>query len=191
MEVLISVLVLSVGMVSVAVLITSSIKSSVDARNQIIATQLAQEGVELVRNIRDNNLIDFKSTSLQCFSVSGAFYQLGKNIGIPPTCAAPRVPVAELSNPAFYMDDGSAPFVAACSAAAGFYTYPQTCGAAGNRKATKFYREIMITNVPANNNVEATAYVTWNGTGFPIGGDTVNNCTIANKCVSIVSVISD
>lgn len=55
-EVLVSVFIIVVGIVAVVGLIANSIKHSADSRNQLIAGQLAQEGVELVRNIKDNNL---------------------------------------------------------------------------------------------------------------------------------------
>jgi len=55
MEVMIAVFVLSVGLVGVGQLIFSSLRHSIDSRDHIIASQLAQEGIELVRNIRDNN----------------------------------------------------------------------------------------------------------------------------------------
>ena len=47
--------VLTLGVVAVMGLVSSNLKFSLDARNHDIAVLLAQEGVELVRNIRDNN----------------------------------------------------------------------------------------------------------------------------------------
>lgn len=48
--------VLTTGLLSSMALITSSYKVSLDSGDSSIATGLAQEGVELVRNIRDNNI---------------------------------------------------------------------------------------------------------------------------------------
>ena len=56
-EVIISLFVITVGLIAVLGLIVSSMRESAGSRNQIIATQLAQEGFELVRNIKDNNLL--------------------------------------------------------------------------------------------------------------------------------------
>jgi Tfp pilus assembly protein PilV len=53
-EVLISAFVLLVGVVGAMVLIINNLTATHDARDTIIAAQLAQEGVELVRNLRDN-----------------------------------------------------------------------------------------------------------------------------------------
>lgn len=55
LESIISVFILSFGIVAVMPLISSSLNDSHDSRDQIIAAFLAQEGVELVINERDNN----------------------------------------------------------------------------------------------------------------------------------------
>lgn len=55
-EVLLASFVLTVGLVSIAALAASSYRQSLESRNMIIAAGLAQEGVELARNVRDNNL---------------------------------------------------------------------------------------------------------------------------------------
>lgn len=55
LEVLLSVFVLSVGLMTIVAVISGSLRYSYETRDQIIATGLAQEGIELVRNVRDNN----------------------------------------------------------------------------------------------------------------------------------------
>jgi hypothetical protein len=55
-EVMVAVFILLFGIVSAMALTTKSINSMVDSRNSIIASLLVQEGVELVRNVRDNNI---------------------------------------------------------------------------------------------------------------------------------------
>lgn len=57
LEVLLSVFVMSVGMMAIVAVINGSLDFSYDTRDNIIATQLAQEGVELVRNVRDNDFL--------------------------------------------------------------------------------------------------------------------------------------
>lgn len=54
-EVLIASFVLTIGLLVTAALISASVKYSFDNRDTIVAVELAQEGVELVRNVRDNN----------------------------------------------------------------------------------------------------------------------------------------
>lgn len=56
-EVVLASFVLTLGLTSVVALISSSFRSSVENQNIIIASELAQEGIELVRNVRDNNLV--------------------------------------------------------------------------------------------------------------------------------------
>ncbi|MFA5777502.1 MAG: prepilin-type N-terminal cleavage/methylation domain-containing protein [Parcubacteria group bacterium] len=56
-EVLISVFVLSIGITAAITLMAGNIKNSIDSRDSIIASELAQEGVELIRNVRDNNFL--------------------------------------------------------------------------------------------------------------------------------------
>jgi Tfp pilus assembly protein PilV len=57
LELIIAIFVLTVGITAALQLIVSTIKTSIDTRNSVVASGLAQEGVELVRNIRDNNLL--------------------------------------------------------------------------------------------------------------------------------------
>ncbi|MEI7890333.1 MAG: type II secretion system protein [bacterium] len=56
-EVLFTLMILSVGLAGTALLMTVSIKNSIKAKNQVIAAELAQEGVELVKNINDNGSV--------------------------------------------------------------------------------------------------------------------------------------
>ena len=63
-EVLISLLILSTGIAAVVLLMMQSIRSSQTSRDQIIASMLAQEGIELMRNYRDNNTSSFNTTGI-------------------------------------------------------------------------------------------------------------------------------
>jgi Tfp pilus assembly protein PilV len=54
-EVVLSAFVLTTGIISVMSLFSAAHRGSFDTRNVIIASELAQEGVEVARNIRDNN----------------------------------------------------------------------------------------------------------------------------------------
>ncbi|MDP6704496.1 MAG: prepilin-type N-terminal cleavage/methylation domain-containing protein [archaeon] len=57
-EVLIALFVLTIGAVGVFSLTTQVTTRSTDSTSQLIASYLAQEGIEVVRNIRDSNLLD-------------------------------------------------------------------------------------------------------------------------------------
>lgn len=55
-ETILSVFILSTGLLVIVKLMSSTLNVSFGSRDIIIATELAQEGVELVRNARDNDL---------------------------------------------------------------------------------------------------------------------------------------
>jgi len=54
-ESVLAIFVVSVGMIAVLSLLSKNLKQSMDSRDQMVASLLAQEGIELVRNLRDNN----------------------------------------------------------------------------------------------------------------------------------------
>lgn len=54
-EILVWVMIFSLGLVSIYMLIASSMKMNEYSKNSIIASNLAREGIEIVRNVRDNN----------------------------------------------------------------------------------------------------------------------------------------
>ena len=56
-ELLVTIFLVSVGLIGVMAFFNASLESQFDAKNEVIAAGLAQEGVELVRNIRDYNIL--------------------------------------------------------------------------------------------------------------------------------------
>ena len=68
-EVILSVFILSIGLVTIVSVMTGSLRHSLGTRDAIIAAELAQEGIELARNVRDNDFADggngFPGTSFQ------------------------------------------------------------------------------------------------------------------------------
>jgi prepilin-type N-terminal cleavage/methylation domain-containing protein len=59
MEVVASLFVISVGLTGILGLMASNVKEAADSRDQLIAAQLAQEGLELIRNLRDTDPLSF------------------------------------------------------------------------------------------------------------------------------------
>lgn len=57
-EVVIAGFVLTTGIAATLSLMSASTAESISSRNSIIASELAQEGIELVRNIRDNEMVN-------------------------------------------------------------------------------------------------------------------------------------
>ena len=93
LEVLIAVSVLVIGTVAAFSTITSTIRSTTFAKDKLIASFLAQEGIEIVKNIRNTNWIqgnawnqglspgswqaDYNDSALSNYN--GAFLNLGSN----------------------------------------------------------------------------------------------------------------
>ena len=55
LELIVAIFIITTGLVAAASLMSYSISAVIIGKSQIIATNLAQEGLEVVRNIRDNN----------------------------------------------------------------------------------------------------------------------------------------
>lgn len=81
-EVLIGIMIFSLGLVSIFMLILSALRMNEYSKNSIIASNLAREGVEIVRNIRDNNYTTLRSwntfpgTDMTARFSTGVFYTL-------------------------------------------------------------------------------------------------------------------
>ena len=167
-EVLVSLFVLSIGITAIAVLMVNYIKDLQTSKNQIIASQLAQEGIELVRNLKDNNNMNTNT----------AFCNFGTG---STTCSNLRIDKDGLfdggADKKLYLNGD-------------FYTH--TAGT-----STKFFRRIdfSITGAYASSPnstriMTVTSYVTWNNTGFAAMALPAA-CNVANKCVSVISVLQD
>lgn len=63
LEVLIAIGVIIVGMVGTITLVITSTKAGATSRNEIIATNLAREGLEIARSIRDNNWLAIEANT--------------------------------------------------------------------------------------------------------------------------------
>ena len=160
-EVMISVFVLSVGIVAIISLMTGNIKNSAGSRDNIIASELAQEGVEIVRNIRDNNFLNNPSDPFNGLS-DGNSYRVDYNNGI--------------SSAASYQLNYSN---------SGFYTY--SSGTATkfyrriditNYESSAFGRKI-------------TSTVIWGGNSIPSSPVDSTKCNMSNKCFYIEDILTD
>jgi len=54
-EVLFSAFILVIGLVTIVAVLSGSLRNTLASRDAVIASELAQEGIELVRNVRDND----------------------------------------------------------------------------------------------------------------------------------------
>jgi prepilin-type N-terminal cleavage/methylation domain-containing protein len=55
LELMITIMVISIGILGIFGLISNTMQSAEELKSRLVATYLAQEGIELVRNSRDNN----------------------------------------------------------------------------------------------------------------------------------------
>jgi type II secretory pathway pseudopilin PulG len=63
MEAIVAIFVITTGIVGVFALVTQTISSATYSTDRLIAAYLAQEGIEIVRNIRDTNWLEGGSNS--------------------------------------------------------------------------------------------------------------------------------
>lgn len=181
-EVLISTLIFSVGFISVANLMLSNLKTSADSRNAIIGAQLAQEGAELVRNFRDNNIafsrlafagMDSTGNTAVCplvgSSVMGAGFTVANN-GCNPV----------------------APFLAG-QLFVGASGYNYTRGPGGDDPETPFLRKVFIyKDLPVVNKYTVESIVLWGATDFAnYSGANIANCNSVSKCTFVRLVLND
>jgi len=106
LEVIIAIFVIVIGIVGAVNLISYSISSVAVAKSQIIATELAQEGLEIVRNIRDSNwLADITWNSGLNTCASGCRVQYNNS----ELLALGGNPVLNINSNGFYLYDITKP----------------------------------------------------------------------------------
>ena len=73
-EIVIVLFIISMGLIGILSLIVQNIQSQDYNKNNLIATQLSQEGIELVRRLRDNNFRQGRDFNFGLASVSGEIF---------------------------------------------------------------------------------------------------------------------
>lgn len=167
-EVLATLAILSLGISTITALVVTNMKSSDLAKNQIIAMGLAQEGIELVRNFKDGQP-SFNSTTPG--RANGFDYRVDTQ-----STFAEFVDNSSSDKQLYLRDPGT------------FYTH-----ASGGNQPTKFYRKIVIVNIPAEKKILVKSIVSWNpdtSLGFLADND-LTKCTLGNKCLSLESSMFD
>jgi Tfp pilus assembly protein PilV len=169
-EVILSVFLVGVGIVAAVNLIASGIGQTLDSKNQQVAAGLAQEGIELVRNVRDNNWAAGNKTF-----ASANFPDCG-----PQGCRIDYTYTTINSGGTMKLmtENGT-----------GFYVHPP----AG--PDTKFGRKIIITYYKADGSTvtnqanavsaKVTSEVIWDGSCISDTGcsfPAITDCNTGNKC---------
>ena len=160
--------IVTIGMIAVIQLMTANLLTTFNARNDIAADFLAQEGMEIVRNMRDNNWAQNQA------AFAGPF---------PPNSATNcRVDFASSS----LLCSGASKTLNLDSAT-GKYSY---AGGASSR----FQREIVIkydTNSAATAaSAQVTSVVVWGGS-LPAAPVSASNCKQVNQCTFVTSVLNN
>lgn len=168
LEVVISMFVLSIGFLASINLATSSIRNSFFQRDEIIASELAQEGLELVYNIRDTNIANNKSDEFQGIPEFGLY--------IPKDYVSVNNSVFLEFEPCLFSISAS-PFGSSCTVGLNGNNFFVQGGTNG---ATKFFRRIDITLSNGNTNTrKITSLVVQKGGVVPffqVNGDYTNSC---------------
>ncbi len=74
-EIVVVLFIVSIGILGVMSLVVQNIKSQSYDKNSIIAAQLAQEGIELVRHVRDSNWLKGQAFDTNLATTIGTSYQ--------------------------------------------------------------------------------------------------------------------
>lgn len=183
-EVIISIFILGVVMLTIMSVLSISLRELMDERDSVIATMLVQEGVELARNIRENNWAQRTAgspTSPDAFDLSNFSSGDADNCRIDYN-------TPDLDN--LSCNNGTNHKVLNVDAN-GFYSH-------NFGTATKFRRKIMLEYLPDatdRDSLVLTSIVTWNGSNNPLSTIVKSNiasvCTIANKCVYSTAILYD
>lgn len=154
-EAILAAFVLTTGLIAVMALIANSLKNSFETRDTIIAVELAQEGIELVRNVRDNDFIA-GNDGFSRFPSSKQYCRIDYKVNVNSNldCSA--------SNYSLQYNNG-------------FYEH----GGSGGRFSRRLYIDYDATNKEAL----VRSFVYWGGIFTPPGDGSATNCTASKKCV--------
>lgn len=181
-EVTLSVFILGVTMLTILTLYADGLKSFQDERDSVIASMLAQEGVEITRNVRDNNwarrdaVNDTDPDVFDRFDVSSG--------GAENDCRVSYdLYTINVDNEIDYNDPAIS-----CNGSSyvlnidgnSFYTHR-----AGS--PTKFRRRIVL-NYLDSENLIVTSLVSWGNIDPP---DSISGCTVEDKCVFSQSTLTE
>lgn len=146
-ELIIGLAILSFGIIAVYSVFFPAITQTYNVSSRLTAVYLAQEGLEIVRNIRDNNFIagnNWAQGLLSCNLGCQASYKAG-------TAQQQQADQLAAFNPSQYLTLD----------ADGFYSYSET------GISTKFQRNITITQELGTDILRVVSNVSWNFNGQP------------------------
>jgi hypothetical protein len=197
-EVLIALFVLSFGIMSAIFLMAGSMKDTMEARDLVVASMLSQEGTELVRNIRDNNVTEVDKDSgvredpFIGFSDSDCIVDYDYHVDTDGSSSDAGE---------YYFSDN----VLDCSVSEedfNLYFRAETIGGTdvkfyshfGSGDAlTKFKRKIILTELSDDGQenasmIKVSSMVVWDGVDFP---SSVEECHFGQKCIYSETILTN
>lgn len=156
LEVIVAIFILSVGIIGSYILIAQTISSTSYASNKLVASYLAQEGIEIVRNIRDTNWLerieDFTHLWDEGLTSCGGLYDWTNGNG----CRVSYTDTADKEVDLNIAYVGQKLYINTVS---GFYSYSAPT-------PTKFKRKVVI-NPNGSGILKVYVYVEWEEKGKP------------------------
>lgn len=165
-EVLLSVFVVSIGLITIMTVMSQSLRYSYKNQDTIIATDLAQEGIELVRNVRDN---DFASGG-DGFNDPTVFSNANKHCRIDWNDASTSLDCqgSQGSTSRYYLQ---------------YSGNPSTYAHSGVEEQ-RYSRYIFIDyDASGGEHALVRSFVFWGDAPFPPANGNSSTCTTANSCV--------
>lgn len=157
-ELLVAISILSIAILATFTAVQGSYRGTAFAEDQIVASYLGQEGIEFIRNLRDENGIK----NIKAFETGGSVNWL---TGIAQVASDPCYPgkVCVIDSPLKTItscsDEASSCPMLKYDSASGLYGYTN------GWTATKFRRSITITSLSATE-IRVTVDVYWQGQGI-------------------------
>lgn len=169
-EVLLALFVLSAGLVATLELTAGSISQVTEARDSLIAASLAQEGIELARNIRDNR-------AAELYNQDGFDFDDASDLALVFDLFPAGDCEVDAQRSLRFLDTGVTPVRCSVSPrlridGEGFYRH-------GNSGASEFSRQIQFVD-NGDESYDVVSTVTWNGVGIP---GLTENCNAGNSCI--------
>ncbi|MDD3646123.1 MAG: hypothetical protein PHH06_01815 [Candidatus Gracilibacteria bacterium] len=156
-EIIIGIFIFSLGISAIYMVISSSLNMNIYNQNQIIAGNLAREGIELVRNIRDSNYITYHKwnqkgpyldyTNTDNFFSTGSYYIVENDYSEYSQFPIKVTDITTGFGEGVENLTGSMENYRLCLDSEKRYTYD--CSTSGNKK-TQFYRYIKFDEVKYN-----------------------------------------
>lgn len=167
-EVLLSVTVLTVGILPLLAALAVALNTSLDGQETVIASGLAQEGAELVLNVRDNGVLSIND-AFSAFSPGNRTCRIDYDDAVLADPQTLDIDCGPAGGDSTYYD--------LVLSSGGAYTHDNNPTTAG-----KFKRKVFINYTPGLSKAIVRSAVYW-GSYVPTAASVDTNCTSSNMCV--------